>query len=402
MSMKNKDFISQKTKELAVNILSAVKAGDEAGITQSFADFQEAIAQQNASDIEMAIAQMDSAVLSNRGAKQLTSEEKEFFQKIMDASGSANPKQAIADLTKAMPETVINTVLEEIKAEHPLLDIIDFQNTSGQVKMILNSDSVDLATWGELNTAISTELQGAIETLDMTFCKLSAFLPVPMDMIDFGPAWLLTLTVEILSEALARGLESAAIDGDGNKKPIGMTRDLKGAVVDGIYPRKTPVILSEITPTTYNAIVSELSKKPNGGYRKVPEVIFVCNPVDYLTKVLPATTVLTVEGTYKTDIFPYPTKVIQSAELVEGEAVVGIASKYFMGVGSSKTGKIEYDDSTQFLADNRVYKIKLHGNGRPKDNNAFVLLDISSLVPANNKVEIVNTTAKPVNTKEVV
>ena len=119
---------------------------------------------------------MDSVVLSNRGAKQLTSEEKEFFQKVMDATSSANPKQAIGDLTKAMPETVIDTVLEEIKAEHPLLDIIDFQNTNGQIKMILNSDSVDLAIWGELNTAIATELTGAIETLDMTFCKLSAFL----------------------------------------------------------------------------------------------------------------------------------------------------------------------------------------------------------------------------------
>jgi len=402
MPMKNKDFISQKTKELATNILAAVKAGDESSITQSFADFQEAIAQQNASDIGMAIAQMDNAVLSTRGAKQLTSEEKDFCQQLMNASVSANPKQAISDITKAMPETIIDTVLEDVKAEHPLLDIIDFQNTSGQVKMILNSDSVDLATWGELNTAIATELSGAIETLDMTFCKLSAFLPVPMDMIDFGPAWLLTLIVAILSEALSRGLESGCIDGDGNKKPIGMTRDLDGAVVGGVYPRKTAIVLSEITPTTFNAIVSELSKNAKGNYRKVPEVIFLCNPVDYLTKVLPATTVLLTDGTYKTDIFPYPTRVIQSAELAEGEAVIGIASKYFMGVGSSKTGKIEYDDSTQFLADNRVYKIKLHGNGRPKDNNAFQLIDISGLVPTNRKVEVVNTTAKPVNTKAVV
>ena len=112
MSMKNKDFISQKTKELATNILAAVKEGDEEKVTQAFSDFQEAIAQQSASDIEMAMAQMDNVVLSNRGAKQLTSEEKEFFQKIMDASSSANPKQAIADLTKAMPETVIDTVLD--------------------------------------------------------------------------------------------------------------------------------------------------------------------------------------------------------------------------------------------------------------------------------------------------
>lgn len=399
--MKSKDLISQKTRELSQKILKAVQSNDESAITQAFADFQEGIAQQSTEEISLAIQSMDNAALANRGVKQLTSDEKGFFQKLIDASASVNPKQAIAELTKAMPETVIDTVLEDVKDNHELLDLIDFQNTNGQIKMIFNADDVDLATWDELNTAFTTELAGAINTLDMTMCKLTAYLPVPMDMVDLGPTWLLTLTVMILSEALARGLENAIINGDGKKKPIGMSRDLGGSVVDGVYPIKTAVALKEITPTAYNAIVASLASKPNGGYRAIPEVVFICNPVDYLTKVLPATTVLTVEGTYKTDIFPYPTKVIQSAQLAEGTAIIGIASKYFMALGSAKTGKIEFDDSVQFLADNRVYKIKLYGNGRPKDNKAFTLVDISGLTPTNRKVEIVNTDSNPVKTKEV-
>ncbi len=399
--MKSKDFISQKTRELSQKILVAVQSGDENEITQAFSDFQSAMAQQNSEEISQAIQQMDSAILATRGVKQLTTEEKEFFQKLIDASGSADPKQAISDLTKAMPETVIDTVLEDIQDNHALLDLIDFQNTAGQIKMIYNAGDIDLATWDTINTGITKELAGAINSLDMTFCKLTAFLPVPMDMIDLGPSWLLTLVVTILSESLAKGLEDAIINGDGNKKPVGMTRDLT-TVTNGVYDKKTPVILDEITPVKYNAVVATLAAKPNGGYRTIPEVILVVNPVDYLTKVLPATTVLTTEGTYKTEVFPYPTRVIQSAELDEGEAVIGIAKRYFMGIGTSKTGKIEYDDSVQFLADNRVYKIKLHGNGRPKDNNAFQLLDISNIQPINRQVEIVNTTNNPVNTKEVV
>lgn len=398
--MKSKDFISQKTRELSQKILTAVQSGDENAISQAFSDFQSAIAQQNSEEISQAIQQMDSAILATRGVKQLTTEEKDFFQKLIDASSSADPKQAISDLTKAMPETVIDTVLEDIQDNHALLDLIDFQNTAGQIKMIYNAGDIDLATWDTINTGITKELAGAINSLDMTFCKLTAFLPVPMDMIDLGPSWLLTLVVTILSEALAKGLEDAIINGDGNKKPVGMTRDLT-TVTNGVYGKKTPVILDEITPVKYNAVVATLAAKPNGGYRTIPEVILVVNPVDYLTKVLPATTVLTTEGTYKTEVFPYPTRVIQSAELDEGEAVIGIAKRYFMGIGTSKTGKIEYDDSVQFLADNRVYKIKLHGNGRPKDNNAFKLLDISNIQPINRQVEIVNTTNNPVNTKEV-
>ncbi|HAN44593.1 MAG TPA: phage major capsid protein [Ruminococcaceae bacterium] len=401
MPMKSKDLIAQQTKQLATALVAAMKSNDENAMTQAFADFTEQIQQATNADIATVLQSMDSAVLANRGIKQLTSEEKDFFQKLLDASASVDPRQAIADIAKTMPETIIDTVLEEIKAEHPLLDAIDFVNTNGRIKMIYNSGSKSLATWDELNTAIVTELAGAISTLDMTFCKLTACLPVPKDMIDLGPAWLLTLTVSILSEALADGLENAIIAGDGNKKPIGMLKDLAGAVVNGIYPDKTAVVLKEITPKTYNAIIAQLAVKPTGGYRKIPEVILVCNPADYLTKVLPATTVLTTEGTYRTDIFPYPTKVVQSAELPAGTAVIGIASKYFMGIGNSKTGKIEYDDSVQFLADNRVYKIKLYGNGRPKDNNAFIKLDISGLAPSPREVKVVNSQTEPVNTKAV-
>ena len=58
---------------------------------------------------------------------------------------------------------------------------------------------------------------------------------------------------------------------------------------------------------------------------------------------------------------------------------------------SSKDGKLEFDDSCQFLEDNRVYKIKLYGNGMPMDNNAFQYHDISQLKPAVVKVEVTNT-----------
>ena len=102
---------------------------------------------------------------------------------------------------------------------------------------------------------------------------------------------------------------------------------------------------------------------------------------------------------YKNNIFPYPTKVVQSAALDEGEAIMGIAKKYFMGVAAGDSGTIEYSDEYQFLEDNRVYITKFYGMGRPKDNNAFQYLDVSNLQPAPMKVEITNTVDNPVNTK---
>ena len=58
---------------------------------------------------------------------------------------------------------------------------------------------------------------------------------------------------------------------------------------------------------------------------------------------------------------------------------MGIADDFFFGLGSAKSGKLEYDDGYKFLEDLRTYKIKLHGNGQPMQYNGFQRLDISDL-----------------------
>ena len=93
------------------------------------------------------------------------------------------------------------------------------------------------------------------------------------------------------------------------------------------------------------------------------------------------------------NVFPVPTKTVQSAELEEGKAILCVPKEYFMGLGSAKNGTITYDDSVQFLDDNRVYKIKLYANGRAFDNTVALLLDISELDPAY--ITVLNKTDMP-------
>lgn len=85
---------------------------------------------------------------------------------------------------------------------------------------------------------------------------------------------------------------------------------------------------------------------------------------------------------------------------------MGLAKKYFMGIGAGRSGKIEYSDEYQFLEDNRVYTTKMFGMGRPKDNNAFQYLDLSEMKPTpvkvevtSGKVEVTNGDTNPVVTK---
>ena len=63
-----------------------------------------------------------------------------------------------------------------------------------------------------------------------------------------------------------------------------------------------------------------------------------------------------------------------------------MASKYFLGVGMARNGRIEYSDGYRFLEDERVYLIKLYANGFAMDNNAFQVLDITELQPVRFKV----------------
>ena len=93
-------------------------------------------------------------------------------------------------------------------------------------------------------------------------------------------------------------------------------------------------------------------------------------------------------GTYVNNILPYPTTIIQSVRVPKDKAILGLGKKYFMGIGTAKSGKIEYSDQYHFLEDERVYLTKLYGHGEPVDNNAFLVLDISKLKPAVLKVEV--------------
>lgn len=399
--MKNKDLLKQENVQLMQALSEAMKNNDEEAMAAAFTQFANGVQQRIVDEYEDLRMSQDKNILASRGIRQLTSEETKFYQGWIEAMKSPNPKQALIDINKAMPETLIDTVIDDMKESHPLLSTIDFINCQGAVKMIVNADNIDLATWDALTTAIATELAGKIDTMDMTLAKLSAFIPVSKDMLNLGPAWLDNYVRIILSEATAGGLEKGILKGTGNKQPIGMCKDLNGSVTGGVYPDKTKVALKSFDPTVYCGIIAPLANKPEGGFRTVPEVILVVNPVDYISKVTPASTVRAADGTYKNNIFPYPTRPVQSVVLDQGEAILGLPKKYFMGVAGGASGKIEYSDEYQFLEDNRVYLTKMYGMGKPKDNNAFIYLDISELKAVDLKVEVTNTEAKPVNTKSV-
>ena len=336
--------------------------------------------------------EMDSRILAARGVRQLTSEERNYYQKLAEAMRAKDPKQAVTNLDAVLPQTTIDAVFDELQTSHPLLSIINFRPSSGAAKLIINTNGYQEAAWGDLCDDIVKELTSGFKKIETMLLKLSAFLPVCKAMLELGPEWLDNYVRQVLYEALSNGLEAGIVTGDGNKKPIGMTRQVGDNVVvtGGVYPEKLKVTLTDLSPATIGNLVSLMAADPNGKPRRVRDVIFLVNPQDYFQSIMPATTLMAPDGTYRNDVLPYPMTIIQTPALKRGEAVIGIAYRYLALAGIAPEGRIEYSDHYRFLEDDRVYLIKTYANGMPMDNNAFIFLDISGLRPATWRVTLVD------------
>lgn len=395
--MKNCDTLTRD--DIRAKLQQAIKDNDTEAFSASFDQMLECIQndiQQRADDrIDQMKRETDTTVLASRGVRQLTTKEKEFYQKVADAMKAKDPKQALNNLDVVMPETVIDAVFDELQTSHPLLSRIQFMNTRGAIRMMMNTNGYQEAAWGQLCDEIVQELTSGFKEVDTGLLKLSAFMPVCKAMLDLGPEWLDDFVRQVLYEAYANGLEAGIVAGDGNGKPIGMNRQVGDnvTVTGGVYPVKAPVSVTDLSPTTIGNLLALMAVDPNGKARNVRDVILVVNPVDYFQRIMPATTMMTPNGTYVNDVLPYPMSVIQSPAVEQGQAIIGLGYKYFAAIGSARDGRIEYSDHYHFLEDERVYLIKGYANGFPMDNNAFFVLDITGIRPAVWKVEQVTAPA---------
>lgn len=388
----------EKKKVALEKVISATKSGDEAEAKEGLEAFYEAIYNNIKSDFDAFQESQDERVLAQRGYRQLTSEEKKFYESLAKNVKASDSKQAfLGDIPGgAMPTTIIEDVFKNLKKEHPLLSKIDAQYVGYLTKWILSDHSSQKAVWGKITDAIVKEITSGLKEVDVTQNKLTAFVRISQGIVEMGPAFIDAYVRTVLGEALAVGLEDGIINGTGVKEPIGMVRDIHEGVsfnTETGYPAKVAVNVSSFRPKEYGSILSRLAKTEKGNSRSFDSVLMICNMTDYLTKVMPATTAINAEGTYVKDIFPFATDVVTSSVVEEGKAIIGIPKEYALLLGSNINGTISYSDEAEFLEDNRLYKIKLYAEGRAYDNTCFIVIDISKLeefyITVLNKSDVV-------------
>lgn len=336
--------------------------------------------------LEEARNSANSVILAQRGIRQLTREERDFYREFGEAVKARDWKQALSGMSNVLPETVIDSVFEDLRANHPLLSRLRFQTTNAVIKMLVSTTGIQKAAWGELCDEIDEELSGGFTAISTGLLKLSAYLPVCKAMLELGPEWLDRYVREVLYEAYANGLEDGIINGDGDDEPIGMIRQYgEGTtVVDGVYPAKEEIVVSDFSIITVGNLIGRVASY-KGRNRRVDSLIMIVNPADYYSKVMPAIMVMGPDGTYRSTM-PYPVEIIQSPFVADGKAVFGLANRYFAAIGSPKDGRITYSDEYKFLEDQRIYVVRGFANGQPLDGSAFLYLDISGVVPAAYRV----------------
>ena len=356
-------------------VMEKLESGTSEEQAKAVFEYMDNIAKKLAADYESIKDTNDENILRERGYRVLTSKETKAYEKIIDKMRTQEALNGDEDII--LPKTTINTVFDELVKEHQIFSEIDFQNTNGLTEIISRNNSSTGAWWGKLCDNIKKELEESFNKETVNINKLSAFLPVCKEYLDLGVVWLDRFIITVLKESILLGAEKAIFTGTGKDEPIGMNRNLKGSVVEGVYPEKTKVVLNSFEPDILFPMIGELAKTDKGS-RKVSKVLFVCNPVDYWKKVLPAITKVNADGNY-VQTLPFPFVIVQSEFVEVNSAIMGIGKQYFFGVGGNKEGKILYSDDFKFLDDERTYLAKLDGNGKPKDNYSFLYLDITNM-----------------------
>ncbi|MEQ7171927.1 MULTISPECIES: phage major capsid protein [Enterococcus] len=328
----------------------------------------------------------DNRVLEARGIPTLTAEETKFYNEVSKAGGF--------DKDLVWPETIFEKVFEDLEKDHPLLRLINFQSTVGKVKVI-RSRRKGVAVFGPLHKDLEGQLDAEFDSTEYTQLALTAFMLISNDTLDLGPRWINRYVQLSLREAVSDIWEVKIVTGTGNNEPIGLLKDLDGAVTGGVYPDKasagtltfkdSATMVKEFakvlkTASKYTHRIGDNDTDGETKYRKVSgKVYLIVNPVNYYDIVARVTT-QNANGVFVSNLpFISQDHIIESLDVPENKLIAFIDGEY--DATQSRPEKIAVYKETFAMKRATLYAIDMLGNGQPTNNDAAQVYDIA--IPAD-------------------
>ena len=313
---------------------------------------------------------------TTRDAK-LAAEQRKFFNEINKEVGYKEEM--------LLPQETIDNIFEDVVTEHPLLSAIGLKNAGLRLKF-LKSETSGVAVWGKVFDEIKGQLDASFSDEEAIQNKLTAFVVVPKDLTNFGPAWVESFVRLQIQEAFAVAMELAFLSGTGKDQPVGLNRQVQKdvAITGGIYPEKTSS--GKLTFADSKTTVKELteifkyhSTKENGKPVAVGgKVALVVNPID-AWGVKAQYTFLNANGVYVTAL-PYNLSIIESVAQVAKKSVSFVGERYDAYAAGGVS--IKKFDQTLALEDLDLYAAKTFVYGKAKDDKVAAVWELE--VPADS------------------
>lgn len=324
----------------------------------------------------------ETLIATNPADAKLSARERKFFNEITTDVGYKEEK--------LLPQETIDRIFENLTTSHPLLQEIGLVNAGLRLKF-LKSETSGVAVWGTIYSEIKGELDAAFSEEEDIQHKLTAFVVIPKDLKDFGPAWIESFVSTQIDEAFAVALEAAFLAGDGNGKPIGLNRQVQEgvSVTGGVYPEK--VAIGDLTFADSKTTVKELtnvykhhSTDEKGKAVAVEgKVVMVVNPAD-AWDVKRQYTSLNAQGIYVTAL-PYNLKIIESLAQASAKVVTFVNGRYDAFIGGGIT--LRKYDQTLAIEDMDLYTAKQFAYGKAKDDKAAAVWNLKVNAPEDTTPE---------------
>lgn len=384
--------ITDKTAD-AKKIFNAISAKEDATpeqVNNALEAYVTAIAEDAGAQVRAEYEELknvtDNRVLEARGIPTLTAEETKFYNEVSKAGGF--------DKDIVWPETIFEKVFEDLEKDHPLLRLINFQSTVGKVKVI-RSRRKGVAVFGPLHKDLEGQLDAEFDSTEYTQLALTAFMLISNDTLDLGPRWINRYVQLSLREAVSDIWEVKIVTGTGNNEPIGLLKDLDGAVTGGVYPDKasagtltfkdSATMVKEFakvlkTASKYTHKIGDNDTEGEVKYRKVSgKVYLIVNPVNYYDIVARVTT-QNANGVFVSNLpFISQDHIIESLDVPENKLIAFIDGEY--DATQSRPEKIAVYKETFAMKRATLYAIDMLGNGQPTNNDAAQVYDIA--IPAD-------------------
>ncbi|WP_349603813.1 phage major capsid protein [Lactiplantibacillus plantarum] len=345
---------------------------------QGFTDMMDALGEDTLSEIKNQVhLQTDDVLNAQRKDPSMTGDEVKFFNALTAGDLSHTEKTEVT-----LPETTVDQIFEDLVDQHPFLQTIKLQTTGLRLKFLKTDETGGKAVWGKVFDEIKGQLTAKFDDQTATQSKLTAFVALPNDILEFGAAWIKQFVMAQITEAFAAALESAFLVGDGNDKPIGLISDLSKGTVSGdttTYAQKASVgsITLKDTETAKKelaGIVKKLSVKENGKpYVAKGKTVLVVTPGISLDMEA-AMTMQNVNDQWVL-AYPFGIQIVESQYVPNGKLIAFVPDRYDAYVA----GAVNIKKFTETLAmeDGTLYTAKQFAYGKGKDNNVAFVYDLA-------------------------